>query len=278
MNQKTILIDGYQDYKISNKEKITIIAGPCQMESEDHSMMIAGKMKEICDKLKINYIFKASFDKANRTSIYSKRGIGIDKSLPIFEKIKKEFNIPVLTDVHESSHCNEIKDVIDIIQIPAFLCRQTNLLIAAAQTGKIVNVKKGQFVAPNDVSNIVKKIEESGSNKILLTERGSSFGYNNLVVDMRSFPIMSKTGYPVIFDATHATQAPAGLGNASGGDRTMAPYLAKAAVACGIAGLFMEVHEDPDNAPSDGPCMIKLHEIESTLQKIVKIDEIVKMD
>jgi 2-dehydro-3-deoxyphosphooctonate aldolase (KDO 8-P synthase) len=246
------------------------------MESRDHTIMMLESILEITTKLNIPFIFKVSFDKANRTSIKTQRGIGLAKSIMIFEEIKKRFSIPIVTDIHKEEHCNILKDVVDILQIPAFLCRQTDLLEAAAKTGLIVNVKKGQFLSPFDVQQIVYKLEHFGCSNILLTERGSSFGYNNLVVDFRSFPIMKKTGYPVIFDATHSVQMPGGLVDQSGGDRTMIPYLARSAAACGIAGLFMEVHNDPDSAPSDGQCMVKLSNLEEILTNIVLIDKIIK--
>jgi len=259
-----------------NNLPFCIIAGPCQMESESHSMMMAESLLKITQKVGVPFIFKTSFDKANRTSITGKRGFGLKNSIPVFEKIKKTFGVPVLTDVHTEEQCKEIAPYVDILQIPAFLCRQTDLLIAAANTGKVVNVKKGQFLAPQDVFNIVKKLEHCQNSQILLTDRGTTFGYNNLVVDMRSFPIMSQTGYPVIIDATHATQSPGGMGSSSGGNRDFAPVLAKAAIATGIAGVFAEVHNDPDNAPSDGPVMLKLETFEKFLTQLKAIDDVVK--
>lgn len=260
-----------------NDLPFVLIAGPCQMESRDHAFEMCGRLKEITDKLNIPFIYKSSFDKANRTSLSGTRGIGIDGALPIFADLKAEFGMPVLTDIHEREQCAPVAQVVDILQIPAFLCRQTDLLIAAAQTGAVINVKKGQFLAPHDMGNVVKKVADSGNDKILLTERGATFGYNNLVVDMRSFVVMAQaTGYPVIMDATHATQQPGGLGGASGGNRDMAPYLARAAVAVGVAGLFIETHQDPDNAPSDGPCMIKLSDMQTTLRQLKAVDEVVK--
>ncbi|MDA7705195.1 3-deoxy-8-phosphooctulonate synthase [Rickettsiales bacterium] len=261
---------------IGNDLPFTLIAGPCQTENRDHSMMMAEKIKKITDKLNINFIYKSSFDKANRSSISGKRGLGLEKTLPIFEEVKKTFNCPILTDIHNEEQCNLVKDSVDILQIPAFLCRQTDLLIAAAKTGKIINAKKGQFLAPWDMNNVVKKLEESGNEQILLTERGVSFGYNTLVSDMRSLPIMAKTGYPVIYDATHSVQQPGGLGGASGGQREFVETLAKAAIAVGVAGLFVETHQDPDNAPSDGPCMLKLENLEEFLTLIKRFDEIAK--
>ena len=262
--------------KIANNLPFTLIAGPCQTESRDHSLMLAEKIKKITDKLNINFIYKSSFDKANRSSISGKRGLGLEKTLPIFEEIKKTFNCPILTDIHNEKQCDLVKDVVDILQIPAFLCRQTDLLIAAAKTDKIINVKKGQFLAPWDMNNVVKKLEDSGNKQILLTERGASFGYNTLISDMRSLAIMAKTGYPVIFDATHSVQQPGGLGGASGGQREFVEVLAKAAIAVGVAGLFVETHQDPDNAPSDGPCMLQLENLEEFLTTIKRFDEIAK--
>ena len=264
------------DFEVSNNLPFFLISGPCQLESRDHAIFIAEKIKKICEKLKIKLVFKTSFDKANRTSLDSKRGIGIDKSIKIFEEIKKKFDLPVLTDVHTIEQCNQIKNVVDIIQIPAFLCRQTDLLVAAAKTNLIINVKKGQFLAPWDMKNVIKKISVSGNDKILVTERGVSFGYNTLISDMRSLSIMKKENYPVIFDATHSVQRPGGKGDASGGEREFIYDLSKAAVSNGISGLFIEVHEDPDNAPSDGPNMIKLSDLEKFLSNIKKIDDLVK--
>ena len=243
---------------ISNSNKFFLIAGPCQLESEQHALDMSGKIKEITSKLNIGFIYKTSFDKANRTSLKGKRGIGLEQSLPIFDKIKKETNVPILTDIHNVEQCSIVAKHVDILQIPAFLCRQTDLLIAAAKTKKIINVKKGQFLAPWDMVNVTKKISESGNNNILVTERGASFGYNTLVSDMRSLPIMAKNGYPVIFDATHSVQQPGGQGEKSGGQREFVEHLSRAAVAVGVAGIFMETHQDPDNAPSDGPNMIPL--------------------
>jgi 2-dehydro-3-deoxyphosphooctonate aldolase (KDO 8-P synthase) len=264
--------------KIANNLPFTLIAGPCQTESLDHSLMIASSVKIICDKLGINFIYKSSFDKANRSSIGGKRGAGLEKTLPIFAAVKKEFDCPILTDIHSEEHCKILAtcDEVDILQVPAFLCRQTDLLEAAAKTGKIINVKKGQFLAPWDAANIVKKMDHFGNQNLMLTERGVSFGYNTLVSDMRSLPIMAKTGCPIVFDATHSVQQPGGLGGASGGQREFVEILASAAVAVGIAALFTEVHQDPDNAPSDGPCMLRLDGLEKLLTKLKKFDEIVK--
>jgi len=240
--------------------------------------MIASSVKIICDKLGINFIYKSSFDKANRSSIGGQRGAGLEKTLPIFAAVKKEFDCPILTDIHSEEHCKILAtcDEVDILQVPAFLCRQTDLLEAAAKTGKVINVKKGQFLAPWDAANIVKKMDHFGNQNLMLTERGVSFGYNTLVSDMRSLPIMAKTGCPIVFDATHSVQQPGGLGGASGGQREFVETLASAAVAVGIAALFTEVHQDPDNAPSDGPCMLRLDGLEKLLTKLKKFDEIVK--
>ena len=261
---------------ISNSSPFTLIAGPCQLESEQHAMDMSGKLKEITSELNIGFIYKTSFDKANRTSLKGKRGIGLEQSLPIFDKIRKEINVPVLTDIHNAEQCSIVADHVDVLQIPAFLCRQTDLLIAAAKTNKIINVKKGQFLAPWDMVNVTKKISDSGNNNILVTERGTSFGYNTLVSDMRSLPIMAKNGYPVIFDATHSVQQPGGQGDKSGGQREFVRYLARAAVAVGVAGVFMETHQDPDNAPSDGPNMVSLVELYNILQDLMVIDAFIK--
>ena len=262
--------------KISNIDKIVLISGPCQLETEQHAMDMAGKIKEIASKFKIGFIYKTSFDKANRTSLKGERGAGLDSSLPVFDKIRKDLEIPVLTDVHNIEQCSIVSEHVDVLQIPAFLCRQTDLLVAAAKTNKIINVKKGQFLAPWDMVNVTKKISDSGNENILVTERGASFGYNTLVSDMRSIPIMSKNGYPVIFDGTHSVQQPGGLGEKSGGQREFVKYLSRAATAVGIAGIFLETHQDPDNAPSDGPNMVPLNKLESLISQIVEIDNLVK--
>ena len=261
---------------ISNTSQFTLIAGPCQLENERHAIYVAEKLKEITEEHKIGLIYKTSFDKANRTSIKGKRGVGLENSLPVFDKIRKNLNIPVLTDIHTIDQCQVVSKHVDILQIPAFLCRQTDLLVAAAKTGKIINVKKGQFLAPWDMINVTKKIEESGNNNILVTERGVSFGYNTLVSDMRSIPIMAKNGYPVVFDATHSVQQPGGMGDKSGGQREFVEYLARAAVAVGVAAIFMETHPDPDNAPSDGPTMVPLSKMSNLLKQLVEIDKLVK--
>ena len=262
--------------KISNSKPFTLIAGPCQLENEEHALSVATKLKEITEKLKIGFIYKTSFDKANRTSLKGKRGVGLEKSLPIFDKIRKSLGIPVLTDIHTIDQCETVSKHVDILQIPAFLCRQTDLLVAAAKTGKIINVKKGQFLAPWDMVNVTKKIEESGNQNILVTERGASFGYNTLVSDMRSLPIMAKNGYPVVFDATHSVQQPGGMGDKSGGQREFVEYLARAAIAVGVAAVFMETHPDPDNAPSDGPNMVPLSKMPKLLKQLVDIDKLIK--
>ena len=266
------------EFNISNDLPFILIAGPCQMESRKHALMMADGLYEICKKLNINLIYKSSFDKANRSSVHSKRGIGLTEALPIFKEIKELYKLPILTDVHNEEQIAEIaqSDIVDILQIPAFLCRQTDLLKAAAKSKKIVNVKKGQFLAPWDMQNIVDKIDHFDNKNILLTERGASFGYNTLVSDMRSLEIMAETGCPVIFDATHSVQQPGGLGGSSGGQRKFVKTLARAAAAVGVAGIFAEVHQDPDNAPSDGPCMLKLDDLEDFLIQIRDLDNITK--
>ena len=265
-----------KNFEIANNKPFTLIAGPCQLENESHAMKISTELKKITSELGINLIYKTSFDKANRTSLKGKRGIGLDKSLPIFDKIKKELDVPILTDIHSAEQCSIVADHVDVLQIPAFLCRQTDLLIAAAKTGKIINVKKGQFLAPWDMPNVIKKIEDSGNKNILITERGASFGYNTLVSDMRALPIMSKFGFPIVFDATHSVQQPGGMGEKSGGQREFVPYLAKVAIAVGVGAIFIETHEDPDNAPSDGPNMIPLNELKNLLKQLSEIDNLIK--
>ena len=264
------------NFEIANNKPFTLIAGPCQLESEDHALKISNELKKITNELGVNLIYKTSFDKANRTSLKGKRGLGLNKSLPIFDKIRKDVGVPVLTDVHTVEQCSIVAKHVDVLQIPAFLCRQTDLLIAAAKTGKIINVKKGQFLAPWDMSNVIKKIEDSGNSNILITERGASFGYNTLVSDMRALPIMSKFGFPIVFDATHSVQQPGGMGEKSGGQREFVPYLARAAIAVGVGAIFIETHEDPENAPSDGPNMVPLKELKTLLKKLTEIDKIVK--
>ena len=264
--------------KISNNLPLMIIAGPCQIESREHAFHMAMLLKDITTKLNISLIFKSSFDKANRSSINGKRGLGINAGLKILSDIKDTLDIPVLTDIHESYQAKIVADAgIDVIQIPAYLCRQTDLLIAAGETGLSINVKKGQFLAPHDMKNVAEKIASTGNHNIMLCERGYTHGYNNLVVDMRSLPIMASTEYPVIFDCTHSVQQPGGLGASTGGDRRLVPYLARAAVATGcLAGVFIECHDDPDHAPSDGPNMIKMEDMESLLTKLIAIDKLVK--
>jgi len=263
---------------IGNAHPIVIIAGPCQIESQTHAEQTAGSIKEITDRLGVKLIYKSSYDKANRSSVNTPRGVGIDEGLKILNAIKHEFGIPILTDIHETYQAQITADAgIDVLQIPAFLCRQTDLLLAAGATGCAINVKKGQFLAPHDMKNVADKIASTGNTRIMLCERGYTHGYNNLVVDMRSLPIMASTGYPVVFDATHSVQQPGGLGTVSGGDRNMVPFLARAAVATGCLGaVFMETHEDPDNAPSDGPNMIPLSQLENILKDLIDIDELVK--
>jgi 2-dehydro-3-deoxyphosphooctonate aldolase (KDO 8-P synthase) len=263
---------------ISNKLPFVLIAGPCQIESQQHAEDTCARLIAITALLGVPLIYKSSFDKANRSSISTQRGIGIDEGLKILNGIKHQFGVPVLTDIHESWQAKECAEAgIDVLQIPAFLCRQTDLLLAAGETGCVINVKKGQFLAPHDMKNVAAKIASTGNERIMLCERGYTHGYNNLVVDMRSLPIMAGTGYPVVFDATHSVQQPGGMGERSGGDRTMVPYLARAAVATGcLSAVFMECHEDPDRAPSDGPNMIKLDDLKTILEDLVAIDEIVK--
>jgi 2-dehydro-3-deoxyphosphooctonate aldolase (KDO 8-P synthase) len=262
--------------EIGNALKLAIIAGPCQLESRGHAFDMAGALKEICEKFDVGLVYKTSFDKANRTSANTARGMGLENALPIFADIRDKFGLPVLTDVHERDQCAAVAQAVDVLQIPAFLSRQTDLLVAAAHTGKAVNVKKGQFLAPQDMKNVIAKITGAGNPNVLATERGVSFGYNTLVSDMRALPIMAAFGAPVVFDATHSVQQPGGQGDKSGGDRTMVPYLARAAVAAGVAAVFMEVHQDPDHAPSDGPNMVKLKDFPALLEQLVEIDAIVK--
>ena len=257
-------------------DTLTILAGPCALESADIARKVAGNLKEICAKLNINYVFKSSFDKANRSSITSYRGPGLEEGLKILSEIKREFNVPIVTDIHAPEQAQIVAEVADIIQIPAFLCRQTDLLVAAAKTGKIVNIKKGQFLAPEQMESLVKKVEDAGNNNILLTDRGTSFGYNNLVVDFRGIEIMQKFGYPVVFDATHSVQLPGANGTCSGGDRRFVPTLAKAAMAVGANALFFEVHPDPDNALCDGPNMIKLTDAEDVFSICNNIFKLVR--
>lgn len=261
---------------VANDAPITVFAGPCQMESRSHALEMATALKEIAEKLGFGLVFKASFDKANRTSLSGRRGIGLEAALPVFAEIRETLALPVVTDVHEGAQCALLAPVVDVLQIPAFLCRQTDLLVAAAKTGRVVKVKKGQFLAPWDMKNVVEKIVVSGNPNVLLTERGASFGYNTLVTDMRALPIMAEIGCPVIFDATHSVQQPGGQGTSSGGDRRFVPVLARAAVAVGVAGLFIETHKDPEHAPSDGPNMVPLKNFELMVQELMAIDALVK--
>ena len=261
----------------SNDLPFGLICGPCQLESMEHTMDLAGKIVEITKKLNIPYVFKASFDKANRTSINGARGVGLEKAMEIFAEVKKRFGCPVITDVHEPHQCAEVAPVVDMLQIPAFLCRQTDLVVAAAKTGKALNIKKGQFLAPWDMKNVVAKADQSGNSNVLVTERGVSFGYNTLVVDMRGLPIMAQqTGCPVVIDATHSVQQPGGNGTSTGGQREFAPVLARAAVAVGVAGVFIETHEDPSKSPSDGPNMIPLADLKGVLTDLLAIDRLMK--
>lgn len=262
--------------RFGNALPLALIAGPCQLESREHAFMMAGRLLEISRRLGIGLVYKSSFDKANRTSLGGRRGLGLEKSLQVFADLRSELGVPVLTDVHTEEQCAIVAPVVDVLQIPAFLCRQTDLLVAAANTGKAVNVKKGQFLAPWDMKNVAAKVTGSGNPNVMLTERGASFGYNTLVSDMRSLPILAETGAPVIFDATHSVQQPGGQGASSGGDRRMVPVLARAAVAVGVAGVFIETHQDPDNAPSDGPNMVPVDQLESLLRKLMALDEIAK--
>ena len=264
------------DITIGNDRPLTLIAGPCQLESADHAQMIAGKMKEACDAAGAQYVFKASYDKANRTSISGVRGPGMDEGLAMLDSVKQAIGVPVLTDVHTAEQCAPTAAVCDILQIPALLCRQTDLLLAAAETGAAINVKKGQFLAPWDMANIVTKIESTGNQRILLTERGTSFGYNALVTDMRSLPQMAATGYPVVMDATHSVQQPAALGGSTGGQREFAPVMARAAAAIGVAAIFIETHEDPDRSPSDGPNMIYLDQMPKLIETLMAFDALTK--
>ncbi|WP_170390923.1 3-deoxy-8-phosphooctulonate synthase [Ruegeria arenilitoris] len=261
---------------VGNDLPLTIIAGPCQLETADHAQMIAGRMKEACEAAGAQYVFKASYDKANRTSLSGKRGMGIEAGLKVLDGIRKTMGIPVLTDVHTEAQCAIAAEAVDILQIPAFLCRQTDMLLAAGETGKAVNVKKGQFLAPWEMPNIVEKIESTGNHNILLTERGTSFGYNTLVADMRSLPQMAQTGYPVVMDATHSVQQPGGRGGSSGGQREFAPVMARAAVALGVGAVFIETHQDPDTAPSDGPNMIPLDQMGQLIDTLMRFDALAK--
>jgi 2-dehydro-3-deoxyphosphooctonate aldolase (KDO 8-P synthase) len=273
MNTKSVTVG---NVTISNDRPLAIIAGPCQMESRAHALEVASALKEIAAKAGLGLIYKSSFDKANRTSVGGKRGLGLRDSLPVFAEIKEKLGLPTLTDIHEIDQCAPVAEVVDVLQIPAFLCRQTDLLLAAGKTRATINIKKGQFLAPWDMANVVKKVESTGNERILVTERGVSFGYNTLVTDMRSLPIMAKTGYPVVMDATHAVQQPGGQGTSSGGDRAFAPVIARAAVSVGVAAVFMETHPDPDHAPSDGPNMIYLKDMLGILNTLKAIDQVAK--
>lgn len=264
------------NFSMANNLPFVLIGGPCQIETLDHALMMAEAMIKVTKKLGIPFVYKSSFDKANRSSASGKRGTGIEEGLAILQKVKEEFGVPIVTDVHKEDQCSITAEVADILQIPAFLCRQTDLLKAAAETGRIVKAKKGQFLAPWDMKNVHAKLQHFGAKDIILTDRGTSFGYNTLVSDMRGLPIMAETGAPVVFDATHSVQQPGGLGAASGGERRFVSILARAAIAVGVAGIYMEVHQDPDNAPSDGPCMVKLENLEDTLRNLKEYDEVTK--
>ncbi|MFN2306045.1 MAG: 3-deoxy-8-phosphooctulonate synthase [Paracoccaceae bacterium] len=272
---KDVQID---DLTVSNDRPLLVIAGPCQLEGTDHALMIAERMATVCKAAGAQFIFKGSYDKANRTSLSGKRGLGMDEGLKVMQAVKNQIGCPTLTDIHAPDHCQTVAEVVDVMQIPAFLCRQTDLLLAAGETGAVINVKKGQFLAPWDMPNVVAKIESTGNQRILLTERGTSFGYNTLVADMRSLPTMAKTGYPVVMDATHSVQQPGGQGGSSGGQREFAPVMARAAVSLGIAAVFIETHEDPDNAPSDGPNMIPLDRMEALVSSLMAFDRMAKDD
>ncbi|ARO13482.1 2-dehydro-3-deoxyphosphooctonate aldolase [Ketogulonicigenium robustum] len=263
---------------VGNDRPLTLIAGPCQLESADHAQMIAGTLAEICARVGAQFIFKGSYDKANRTSLGGRRGVGMDTGLKILEGVRNSIGCPVLTDIHERAHCAPVAMAVDVLQIPAFLCRQTDLLLAAGETGAAINIKKGQFLAPWDMANVAEKVASTGNNRILLTERGVSFGYNTLVTDMRALPIMGRTGYPVVMDATHSVQQPGGQGNSSGGQREFAPVMARTAVSLGISAVFIETHEDPDNAPSDGPNMIYLDQMDRVMTSLMKFDALAKED
>jgi 2-dehydro-3-deoxyphosphooctonate aldolase (KDO 8-P synthase) len=276
-NAKAAPVVAVGSVKFGNDLPLQIIAGPCQLESRAHALEVAGALKEISARLNIGLVYKTSFDKANRTSGTAARGIGLKQALPIFAEIRSSLGLPVLTDIHEAGQCSEVAQAVDVLQIPAFLCRQTDLLLAAAATGKVVNVKKGQFLAPWDMANVVAKITGAGNPNVLVTERGVSFGYNTLVSDMRALPILARTtGAPVIFDATHSVQQPGGQGASSGGEREFVPVLARAAVAVGVAGVFIETHPDPDHAPSDGPNMVPLREFEGLLRRLMAFDRLAK--
>lgn len=262
--------------QISNAKKLVLLAGPCALESRDHALDVSGQLKEIADRLGIGLVYKTSFDKANRTSLSSARGIGLEAALPIFQEIRETTGLPVLTDVHTAEQCALAAQAVDVLQIPAFLCRQTDLLIAAARTGKVINVKKGQFLAPWDMKNVIAKVTEAGNPNVMACERGVSFGYNTLVSDMRALPVLADIGCPVVFDATHSVQQPGGQGGTSGGQREFVPVLARAAVSIGVAAVFMETHPDPDNAPSDGPNMVPLSQFEDMVSRLLEYDQLTK--
>lgn len=272
----TVKVGDRGQVSLSSDQPLTLITGPCAMETRDHAFQMAGALKEICARHGAGFIYKSSFDKANRTSLTSGRGPGVDAALAIFQDLRAQLDIPVLTDVHEREQCAEVAEVVDVLQIPAFLCRQTDLLVAAAATGRPVNVKKGQFLAPWDMQNVVSKLTGSGCTDVVLTERGASFGYNTLVTDMRSLPQLAQTGCPVVFDATHSVQQPGGQGSTSGGQREFVPVLARAAVAVGVAGVFMESHQDPASAPSDGPNMVPLDEMDALVEQLMAFDRLAK--
>lgn len=275
-NSEVAVGEGAGRVVFSNSGRLSLIAGACEMESRDHAFMVAGTLKELCGKLGIGLVYKTSFDKANRSSLSSNRGIGLEKGLEVFADLKKELGIPVLTDIHSEEQCALVAEVVDVLQIPAFLSRQTDLLVAAAKTGRVINVKKGQFLAPWDMKNVLAKLNQSGNSNVLLCERGASFGYNTLVSDMRSLPIMAAMGAPVIFDATHSVQQPGGQGTTSGGERQFVETLARAAVAVGVGGVFIETHQDPDNAPCDGPNMVYLNDMPRLLEKLLALDTVAK--
>jgi 2-dehydro-3-deoxyphosphooctonate aldolase (KDO 8-P synthase) len=272
----TLPTPGGGSYEIGNAKPLTILAGPCAMESRDHALMTAERLKGIADRVGLNLIYKTSYDKANRTSIHSPRGLGLEKAMPVFEAVQKEIGLPCVTDIHTPAQAKIVGEVVDVLQIPAFLCRQTDLLVAAAQTGKVINVKKGQFLAPWDMKNVLNKVVEAGNGNVMACERGASFGYNTLITDFRGLPIMKSFGAPVVFDATHSVQQPGGQGGTSGGQREFVPPLARAAASIGVAAIFMETHPDPENAPSDGPNMIPMDEFEALLADIKRFDDLSK--
>ena len=275
MSQRHIMVG---DLEIGNDRPLTVLAGPCAMESHEHALEMAAALKAIADRVGFGLIYKSSFDKANRTSINSERGIGLDRAMQVFAEVRETIGCPVVTDVHEPQQCAIVAETVDVLQIPAYLCRQTDLLVAAAQTGRVVNIKKGQFLAPWDMANVVAKCTQAGNENVMMCERGASFGYNTLVSDMRSLPIMAATGFPVVYDATHSVQQPGGHGATSGGQREFVPVLARAAISTGVAAIFMEVHQDPDSAPSDGPNMVPLDEFEALMQTLMAFDRLAKQN